>query len=286
VAGDVNDVATVSSSTPDPDTSNNQATGRVRFVSSADLSITKMSGPSPVVAGTNLTYTITASNAGPSPAVNVVVRDTLPGQTSVVSVTPGGGFQCSGGIPGNPAQPLICTLGTLNDGSSAIITVVVKVNASTPDGTILINNASISSDTSDLNNSNNVVTANAPVIALADLGITKTSDQPKYKPNALITYTVKVTNNGPSDSLAVIVTDNLPTTAQTLYLSDSGGCTKSGLVLTCNMGDMSIGTSKSFDIRMKVKGNRGTITNNVSVASSTVDPVAGNNTASLSVGVK
>ena len=286
VGGDINDVARVSSSTPDPDTSNNQATGRVMFTSSANLSVTKSSSPNPVVAGTNLTYTITASNAGPSPATNVVVTDTLPGQISVVLVTPGGGFQCSGGIPGNPAQPLICTLGTLASGGSAIITVLVKVNASTPDGTILINNAAIGSDTFDPDNSNNVVTANAPVVARADLAITKTSDQPNYKPNALISFTVGVTNNGPSDALAVVVTDTLPTVAQAIYQSDTGGCTKAGGVLTCNMGNMPVGTSKSFNVYMIVKGNRGTITNNVSVASSTTDPAGGNNTASKSVGVK
>ena len=43
----------------------------------------------------------------------------------------------------------------------------------------------------------------ATVNALGDLVITKTSDKPNYKPNALITFTVSVTNNGPSDSLAV-----------------------------------------------------------------------------------
>jgi uncharacterized repeat protein (TIGR01451 family) len=283
--GDINDTANVSSTTPDPVPSNNQATGHVTFFSVADLSITKVGAPNPVVAGTNLTYTLTASNAGPSPATNVVVTDTLPGQISVVSVTPSAG-SCSGGIPGNPAQPLICGLGTLNSGQSRTIIVVVKVNASTPDGTILINNGAITSDTNDPNNNNNVVTANAPVIARADLSITKTADQNNYKPNALITFTVKVTNNGASDALAVIVTDNLPDVAQSSYLSDTGGCTKAGLVLTCNMGNMPVGTSKSFDVRMIVKGNRGTITNNATVASSTTDPVSGNNATSKSVGVK
>jgi len=214
-----------------------------------------------------------------------VVTATLPGQISVVSVSPSVGT-CSGGIPGNPAQPLICTLGTLANAGSATIIVVVKVNASTPDGTILINNAAVSSDTNDPNNNNNVATANAPVVANGDLVITKTSDKPNYKPNALITFTISVTNNGPSDSQAVIVTDNLPPVFQALYLNDTGGCTKSGLTLTCNLGNMPLGTTKSFIVHMTVKGNRGTITNVASVASSTTDPNAANNTSTLSVGVK
>jgi uncharacterized repeat protein (TIGR01451 family) len=284
--GDVNDSATVSSSTPDPDTSNNLATGHVTFAASANVSVIKTSAPNPVVAGTNFTYTITASNAGPSAATNVVVTDTLPGQISVVHVTPGPGNQCSGGIPGNPAQPLICTLGTINSGDFEIITVEVKVNSSTPDGTILINNVAVSSDAADPNNSNNVFTANTDVNARADLVITKTSDKPNYKPNALITFTVKVENTGPSDALAVVVTDTLPDVRGAIYLSDTGGCTKAGDVLTCNMANMPVGTSKSFNVNMEVKGNRGPITNNVSVASSTTDPAGGNNSTSKTVQVK
>src|SRR4029077_21209393 len=111
----------------------------------------------------------------------VVVTDPLTGQISVVSITPSAG-SCSGGIPGNPAQPLICGLGTLNSGQSRTIIEVAKVNAANPDGNILINNGAITSDTNDPNNNNNVVTANAPVIARADLSITKTADQNNYKP--------------------------------------------------------------------------------------------------------
>src|SRR6267154_1530205 len=50
--------------------------------------------------------------------------------------------------------------------------------------------------------------AAVPVQAKADLAIVKTSDKLIYKPSSVITYTIAVTNNGPSDALAVIVTDN------------------------------------------------------------------------------
>jgi uncharacterized repeat protein (TIGR01451 family) len=283
--GNINDTASVSASTPDPNTANNTATGAVTYASSADVSITKTSAPNPVVAGTNLTYTITAHNAGPSTATNVVVKDTLPAQVAVVSATPSAG-SCSGGIPGNPTQPLTCTLGSLNSGASATITVVVLVNSSVPNGTILINNASIASAANDPNNANNIATANSPVVAQADLAIVKTSDKPVYKPSSVVTYTIKVTNNGPSDALAVIVTDNLPTNPHASYQSDTGGCTKSGLTLTCNLGTMPTGTSKSFNVYELVQGNPGSISNTASVTSSTSDVNAANNTSTLVVAVK
>ncbi|OLC17021.1 MAG: hypothetical protein AUH29_03610 [Candidatus Rokubacteria bacterium 13_1_40CM_69_27] len=282
---DVDDTATVTSATPDPNLSNNSAQDGVRFIGVADLALTKTDAPDPVVAGTNLTYTLNVTNSGPSAAPNVVVKDTLPGQVSDVTFTPSVG-SCIGGIPGNPLQPLTCNLGSLASGASASITIMAKVNASTPNGTILVNNAVVSSDFADPNNGNNNATALTTVQARADLVIVKTSDAPTYKPSSLITYTVTVTNLGPSDAQAVVVTDNLPDIKQAVYLSDTGGCTKSGNTLTCALGNMPIGTSKSFNIDITVKGNRGDVSNTASVGSSTVDPTLANNTSTLVVTVQ
>ena len=50
----------------------------------ADLSITKSATPNPVVAGQNVTYTVTVANAGPSDAAGVNVTDFLPAGVSFV----------------------------------------------------------------------------------------------------------------------------------------------------------------------------------------------------------
>jgi len=281
--GDIDDTAAVSSTTPDPNPGNNSATGKVTFASAADLSVTK-TAPATVVAGTNLTYTITVANAGPSTAASVVMKDTIPAQVSVLTVTPSVG-SCTAGIPGNPLQPLTCTLGSLASGANATVTVVTLVSSAVPDGTVINNNATVSSAAGDSNNANNSATAAVTAQARADLGIVKTSDKPTYKPSKTIAYTVSVTNHGPSDALAVIVTDNLPTIQQASYLSDTGGCTLSGLILTCNLGNMPVGTTKSFNIYERVNGSKGSIPNTASVASSTTDPGPTSNTSTLVVTV-
>jgi len=277
-SADVNDRAIASSSTPDPESSNNVATGRVGFGASADLSVAKIAAPDPVVAGTNLTYTITVGNAGPSAASNVVVKDTIPAEVSVLTVTPSIG-SCTAGIPGNPLQPLTCTIDSLAVSGSATITVVTKVNPNVPDGTVINNNATISGAVADANNANDSATAAVTVQAQADLVIAKTSDSATYKPSSTVAYTVMVTNDGPSDAQAVIVTDNLPTLKQAHYVSDTGGCTLSGYVLTCALGPMPAGTSRSFNIYERINGNQGDVDNTASVASSTTDPNLANNTA-------
>jgi uncharacterized repeat protein (TIGR01451 family) len=294
-AGDVNDTATVSSTTPDPDTSNNTATGSVTFVSSADLSVTKVvvanSATCPFCAGTNVTYTISVSNAGPSTAAAVVVKDTIPAQESVLTVTPSAG-SCTAGIPGNPLQPLTCTVGNLAPSGSAAVVVVAAIASNVPNGTVVNNNASVSSSSADPNNANNSATASVTVVAKADLAIVKTSDQSIYKPSSTIIYTINVTNYGPSDSLAVVVTDNLPNLKQANYLSDTGGCTKNAstpTVLICGLGDMPVGTSRSFSVYERVNGSKGAVSNTASVASTftppTTDPNAANNTSTRVVTV-
>jgi uncharacterized repeat protein (TIGR01451 family) len=285
---DINDIATVTSSTADPNTSNNSATGSVRFRASADLSIAKSGAPDPVIAGTTITYTITVMNAGPSTAPNVVVKDTLPGQVSDVSFLPSVG-SCIGGIPGNPALPFTCNLGSLASLGSATITVVAKVDPGTPSGTILVNNAVVSSDAADPNNGNNNATALTTVNTQADLAIVKTSDADTYKPSSRITYRIDVTNNGASVARAVVVTDNLPDVKQALYQSDTGGCLRNSATnptqLRCELGDLGVGQTRTFFVVLLVRGNKGTVSNTASVTSATTDPIGANNSSTRVVTV-
>jgi hypothetical protein len=58
-----------------------------------------------------------------------------------------------------------------------------------------------------------------------------------------------------------VVTDTLSAVQQAIYLSDTGACTKSGGILTCNVGALPIGQSRSFNINVTVKGSRGSVSN-------------------------
>src|SRR5260370_716082 len=100
----------VSSSTPDPVRGNNSATTTTTVSTSADLAVTKM-GASAVIAGNNITYTITVTNIGPSSAKGVSLMDSLPGGESVVSRSqPGGGPQFTLSNIGNAITDTISTL--------------------------------------------------------------------------------------------------------------------------------------------------------------------------------
>src|SRR5206468_3011349 len=82
--------ATLSTTTTDPVSGNNSSTAATTVNTQADLSVTK-SGPTIVIAGTNLTYTITVTNNGPSDAQGVALTDGLPSGETFVSQSQGGG---------------------------------------------------------------------------------------------------------------------------------------------------------------------------------------------------
>ncbi len=65
---------------------NNSATTTSTVGAAADLSVTKTDSPDPVQPGANLTYTIIVANAGPSNAATVALADTLPAGTTFVSL--------------------------------------------------------------------------------------------------------------------------------------------------------------------------------------------------------
>jgi uncharacterized repeat protein (TIGR01451 family) len=122
---------TASSETTDPFNGNNTiAFETVIALGIADLSIVKTDTPDPVVAGTNLTYSITVTNGGPAPAPATIVRDFLPADVSFVGITSTPAVPCVPGVPGNPAAPTTCNLGTLASG--AVVTITLTVQGTQP----------------------------------------------------------------------------------------------------------------------------------------------------------
>src|SRR6185295_14529612 len=106
----------------------------------ADMSITK-AGSTAVVAGTDVTYTLTAANLGPSDAQAVSVSDTIPAGTTFRSVTPPSGWNCTAPAVGATGQ-VTCSRASLTAGASGQVSLTVRLGASATDGSQLCNAAS------------------------------------------------------------------------------------------------------------------------------------------------
>ena len=276
---DINDCARVTAATPDPDSSNNQACEEVNVVSAADVSLDKSDSPDPLVAGTDITYTLDAHNGGPSVARNVIIRDFLPDSVSVLSVS-GVGGTCVPGVPGNQAQPTRCTFATLAPSATATMVIVVRVKPG--DHKVVSNEATVASDTLDPNTSNNSASSTT-AIRIADLRIVKTSDADQYKPSSEITYTLTVSNNGPGNAENVVVTDALPLDSNDRVAVLDPSCTLAGFTATCNLGTIGPLATRTLTIAIVPKGKEGVISNTASVASSTFDPDMSNNSSTKNV---
>lgn len=279
--------ATASTSSTDPTPGNNSATTTTTAKSGADLRIALSDSPGPVIAGAELTYTINLVNNGPLGADSVSVTDTLPAETTFVSLNlPAGWFATTPAVGSTGTvtitRPLLATTGT------ASFVLVVKVASNVASGTVLSNTASASSATLDDVAGNSSATATSTVNTSADLAIGLTATPTTVKKGANVTYSITLTNKGPSDAKAPTVT--LPIPAQMTFVSATAatGWSATAPAVGANgtasftRSSLAMGTKATFKVVAKVKSgaaNGTVLTAIVSASGGDVDPFAVNNVA-------
>lgn len=243
--------------------------------------------PDRVTAGAVMTYTLTVTNAGPSPAQNVVVQDRLPGWLTAHTVTPSQGqCQCTNGVPGDAAAPLICGLGALEPDQRATVVVVAVVNSQTPGGAILDNDTQTYSSTYDPANGDNYAAQRTTVDAWADLTITKLADPALALPGETLTYTLTVRNLGPGDASGASVEDILPAgvadATWTCAAQNGAACAAHGIGSLAETIDLPVGGVLVYTLQGTV-GGAAVFTNTatVTVPLSTPDPYPLDNRASV-----
>ena len=237
----------------------------------ADLVVTKSDSPDPALVGQPLTYTVGVQNSGPSTATSVSLSDTLPAGVSFVSATPSQGSPCN-----HSAGTVTCALGTIANGASAS----VQINVTPQSTGSITNSATASSAVSDPNSANNTASAATTVNPAANLALTKSDSPDPVLQGSELTYTLGVTNNGPSSASSVVITDTLPSgVTYNSGLASQGSCVNTSGTVTCSLGTIANGASATATIKV-TPPSTGSITNQASVTSAVSDPVAANNTAS------
>ncbi|MFC1925042.1 hypothetical protein ACFLXA_06745, partial [Chloroflexota bacterium] len=285
----INNHATVSSDN-DPNLGNNQDHDSVAVGDTADLEIIKTAA-SDVTAGNSLTYTLEVFNRGPSTATDVVVEDWLPAGVVINSISAPAWVGITYGVPGDPSQPTTFNLGNMapvpDPINPVVLTINVTVDPQTADGTLLQNNADVSSDEYDPMTHNNVASTVTTVDTEADLSITKWANLGggDITAGAEFTYTVTVTNNGPSTARDVLMFDYLSPYVTLVDVSIPGGGTWDEFAinnLRCGLNDIDPGDSVVVFITVMVDPSvpaGATIHNSATVMSSTEDLTPGNNEA-------
>jgi uncharacterized repeat protein (TIGR01451 family) len=131
---------------------------------SADLSAVKFSEGATVSAGSNTTFFISVFNNGPDAAVNAVLDDPLPGNTTFFSITQTSGptFTCTSPNIGS-AGTVNCTIASLPRDSNAQFELTVQVSSGAAANSVITNTATVSSDTDDENADNDSASASITV---------------------------------------------------------------------------------------------------------------------------
>src|SRR5207253_4533581 len=118
------------------------ATVSISVLALADVAVFKL-GPTNAITGSNLTFTITVTNMGPSTATNVVLRDQLPAGYTFISAVP---------VAASISNNLVTWPGInlTNHASTNFTLTVTSTNAG-----VFTNIAYSTSDTTDPNATNN-----------------------------------------------------------------------------------------------------------------------------------
>ena len=205
----------------DPKSANNTMTITTTVEPRVDVTAGKSVAPATVHVGEPLSYTISASNSGPSIASNVTLTDNLPANTSFLEM----GAISGGGSCTTPAV-----------GVKAQQTAVYKLLPSKDAANTTVSNTVVAATSSvETNTTNNSATAQAAVQAAElDITVRKTDSADPVDLGDMTTYTITISNAGPSNGTNLVMTDTFPNAKASarfsyqgaLTLSEPGTCTE------------------------------------------------------------
>lgn len=280
-------VASVASTTADPEPADNAAGASVALGRAADLTVEKTVSPDEVVPGGSVAYTVTVTNDGPSDAVDVLATDTVGDPALALTSASAPGADCT--VGGDVAQ---CALPVLAPGDALAMTVSARVSPDAPAGLTIANSATASSATPDPDPDDNSAVAQVVTAApAADLRTTKTGGAAVA--GGQVSYSIEVVNAGPSTADAVTLTDPLPAGFSVASVVSSRGECVAAATITCDIGTLpgpdAGGALSSATITVVADVAPGTapgdVVNTAVADSPTADPEPGNDAGSVTTTV-
>lgn len=282
--GSLTNTATVSSAI-DTTPGNNSATDTDTLTPRADLAITKTDGVTSVFAGGSTTYTITASNSGPSNAPGSTVADTFPASLTCTWTCVGAGGTCTASGSGNIND-------TVNLSAGGSVTYTASCNISPAATGTLSNTATVAAPAgvTDPTPGNNTATDTDTINALPTLTVNDVSIGEGNGGTTNLIFTV--TRNGLAAGAVgfnYATADGTATTADNDYVATSGtgtipagGATGTTTVTVVLNGDLSFENNETLFLNLSaptgatIADNQGvgTINNDDTTPTLTINDVA------------
>lgn len=266
------------------------------IVTGAGPEVSTTDSPDPVDTGSNLTYTITVAQNGPTDATNIVLTDTLPSGVTYVSGSAG----CS-----HDSGVVTCNIGTLTPGSNTQVTITVQVD---PQATgTLTNTATVTSDGfPDATDEESTDITPVPVISIewggADSGTSPLSWDPAlggFGTSETASFTVKSTGNVSID-LGVTATagggqawslngvaGHDEAVLQAMWDDAAGWSSLHGGASTDTINETAPDEERSFDLRLTAPTSSGELTGDFTVTiTATSGATGGSETLTIAVSAR
>jgi uncharacterized repeat protein (TIGR01451 family) len=256
----------------------------------ANIHIAKTADAAKVNVGSPIGFTMTVWNNGAGTARGVVLKDTLP-------TNPGLSWTIASQGSGWGANGCSISSGVLTCGPTDVPAGTTQANSTF---TVHITSSTTGATGGDcpgsgtVDNTGNVTTSNAApaqssastcVQALVDLSVTKAgSPTTQDLGQGNITWTIVVTNNGPSADTGVTIADPMPAGNTFVSATSTKGSCTGGAILNCTIGDMAAGESVTITL-VTTPSAAGTQTNTVTVAGNRPETNTTNNQATATVQV-
>ncbi len=256
----------------------------LEFEDTADLRATKVCKPDvAALAGETITCNVIIDNYGPALPRNVSVEDIVltnvdPADYDLGAPTfrfvgvPAGPFPCT---VTEPDVAFRCDLGTVPINGRAIVTVTITAN----EGGDFDNVATVFSNSTDPDHSNNQAVEEVANLPVADLSLSITDSVDPVLPGDPLVYALTVTNFGPSTATNVVVSDLLPAEGTVLTVTGTGGAScvagtpgDPADPTRCAFGTIDVLDSESMTIVVRVASSaRDRIVNDATAASDAID---------------
>jgi uncharacterized repeat protein (TIGR01451 family) len=263
------------------------------FTFTPAIEIVKTADAAQVNAGDPIGFTVTVSNSGVGDASGVKLADTLPVKAglswSIAAQGSGWAGTCaisSGVLSCGGANGATVPGATTQEASTFTVHITSPTTGATggdcPDGSGVVDNTGNVTST---NGGSGESTAETCVQALIDLAVTKSgSPATQQLGSGNITWTMVVTNNGPSTATDVEATDPMPAGNTFVSASSTQGTCTGGATLTCNIGTMAAGATVTITL-ITTPSTAGTQSNTVTVTGHEPETNPDNNQATATVEV-
>ena len=236
----------------------------------------KAFAPTSVLAGGVTTLTFTVDNTASAVAAdNLAFVDNFP--AALLVATPANISSTCGGTPTAVAGSTVLTGGSVAAGATC--TVSVDVTSS-----VVGMHANLTENLTSTSGNSGTAGATLTVGETADISISKTDGVTSAVIGGTVTYTIVVSNAGPSTDPAVTVSDTLPVDLTCTYTSvATGGATGNTVAGSGDIADtvsMPAGSSVTYTAGCDIADNAsGTLSNTAAASGSLPDPVPGDNSA-------